>query len=146
MLHSFYQNHRRYVKSFDARQLQGDMRTIAQIQSNCDPLYQAEDPVDKIMKPIYPCGLIANSVFNDTFSPMIGKSNNYTWLTTGIAWPSDKNKYGPPQFTSADVVPPPNWSNYNGYAALVPYFYCLLIALPRSPQHVPDCAVDARHC
>lgn len=61
-LTNFYQNHRRYVKSFDQKQLSGVARSGKDINgSDCDPL-QSEYPSGL---PYYPCGLIANSVFND---------------------------------------------------------------------------------
>ncbi|KAH9966507.1 ligand-effect modulator 3 family [Russula dissimulans] len=58
-LTNFYQNHRRYVQSYDPKQL-----------------------VDQI---IYPCGLIANSIFNDTYTnltnlnPPSGASSTYSF-------------------------------------------------------------------
>lgn len=60
-LTNFFQNHRRYVKSVDQKQLQGDNRTAADLFSTggCTPLTTAPNG-----KPYYPCGLIANSLFN----------------------------------------------------------------------------------
>jgi len=58
-LTNFYQNHRQYVKSFNSDQLLGKAVDIGSIQSTCDPLGRAAN--NKI---IYPCGLIANSVYN----------------------------------------------------------------------------------
>jgi hypothetical protein len=62
-LTNFFQNHRRYVKSVDIQQLQGQNKTVAQLQSDggCNPLTSAPNG-----KPYYPCGLIANSLFNGT--------------------------------------------------------------------------------
>jgi hypothetical protein len=57
-LTSFYQNHRRYVKSVDALQLKGE----ATVADTCAPL--DKNPNNKL--PYYPCGLIANSLFNGT--------------------------------------------------------------------------------
>lgn len=62
-LTSFYQNHRRYVKSMDSNQLKGkavDGNTLN--GGDCKPLAILDGKV------VYPCGLIANSMFNDTFS------------------------------------------------------------------------------
>lgn len=57
---NFYQNHRRYVKSFDSDQLKGKAVSIKDLRdSDCKPL-----DVDSNGKAIYPCGLIANSLFN----------------------------------------------------------------------------------
>ena len=60
-LTNFYQNHRRYVKSVDEGQLKGENKTAAQLSSDggCTPLTVAPNG-----KPYYPCGLIANSLFN----------------------------------------------------------------------------------
>jgi len=38
-LDNFYQNHRRYVKSRDYRQLMGETRTIGEVKTPCDPIY-----------------------------------------------------------------------------------------------------------
>ncbi|KAL8906120.1 MAG: hypothetical protein Q9207_002209 [Kuettlingeria erythrocarpa] len=112
-LTNFYQNHRRYVKSLDTNQLRGDAvsgPTIA--KSNCDPLKTGVDG-----KPYYPCGLIANSLFNDTFNNPIllnvGGRNEmnqtYDMTNEGIAWDSDKALYGPTKYKPADIAVPPNW-------------------------------------
>jgi hypothetical protein len=59
-LTNFYQNHRRYVKSFDANQLQGaKIPSAADTNPNCSPL-QGPGGVPQY----YPCGLIANSMFS----------------------------------------------------------------------------------
>ena len=58
-LTNFYQNHRKYVKSLSYNQLHGDEITTADAISSCSPI--AQDPSGKIY---YPCGLIANSMFN----------------------------------------------------------------------------------
>ncbi|KAG9673130.1 CDC50 family protein, partial [Aureobasidium melanogenum] len=111
-LTNFYQNHRRYVKSFDQDQLKGDFvdnNTIS--NSDCDPLRLGEDG-----KAYYPCGLIANSLFNDTFSSprLLNAGNdaeavNYTMVTNGTAWASDRDLYKQTSYTVDQVVPPPNW-------------------------------------
>jgi len=137
-LTNFYQNHRRYVQSYDANQLKGQDRSASTLDgSNCKPLGSIDG------KPIYPCGLIANSIFNgmytfnpvsahvftlplDTFSDPVlqnpsGNANSsvqtYTFSSTGIAWPGEAKKYvsspiaptGGYQNLSG-IVPPPNWA------------------------------------
>ncbi|CEI66944.1 Meiotically up-regulated gene 89 protein [Fusarium venenatum] len=113
-LTNFYQNHRRYVLSFDTDQLKGSKRSISDIRnSDCTPLYGEGD------KPYYPCGLIANSMFNDTFtSPKLtnppGVSGNETWIyqmsnNSGISWDSDKDLYKETEYSYDEIVPPPNW-------------------------------------
>lgn len=110
-LTDFYQNHRRYVKSMDQQQLQGDFRDNNSISnSDCDPL--RIDP--ETGKAFYPCGLIANSIFNDTIrSPKLAGSNaddaEYFMTDQGIAWSSDRDLYKPTKYTADQVVPPPNW-------------------------------------
>jgi len=63
-LTNFFQNHRRYVKSLDSKQLKGAAVTPKDLNNgNCKPL-----ATDSNGKAIYPCGLIANSIFNGTLA------------------------------------------------------------------------------
>jgi hypothetical protein len=122
-LTSFYQNHRRYVKSFLDKQLKGDAIDGATVNgSDCDPL--THDLSTNINpRPIYPCGLIANSLFNDTFTnPVLlntqsGDNKTYAMSNKGIAWSSDTALYGKTKYNATQIVPPPNWRvRYpNGY-------------------------------
>lgn len=85
-LDNFYQNHRRYVKSRSDEQLRspsGENET-----SNCKP----EDIVNG--KAIVPCGLIAWSLFNDTY--IFSRNNEQLPVNkNGISWKSDRNhKFG----------------------------------------------------
>jgi hypothetical protein len=58
-LTNYYQNHRRYVKSIDTDQLLGKERTVKDLgDGQCKPLGREGD------RGIWPCGLIANSMFN----------------------------------------------------------------------------------
>ncbi|TGZ84354.1 Lem3/Cdc50 [Ascodesmis nigricans] len=111
-LTNFYQNHRRYVQSLDEDQLRGKPRTYSSIDGsgNCDPL------VGEQGKPYYPCGLIANSIFNDTFGDLrlLNAQENrdnvlYSMTNKGIAWETDKERYGTTEYKPEDVLPPPNW-------------------------------------
>lgn len=109
-LTNFYQNHRRYVKSLDTNQLKGDAQTADQINSgDCTPL--KIDP--KTKKPYYPCGLIANSMFNDTFDNFtalnVPQTAFYNMTKTGISWSSEADLYGETKYTADQVVPPLNW-------------------------------------
>lgn len=108
-LTNFYQNHRRYVQSLDADQLRGQARNLATLSSvgDCDPL-----PGNGEL-PYYPCGLIANSLFNDTFeapdsltAKPIGK---YNMTEKGIAWSSDQQRFRKTDYKASEVLPPPNW-------------------------------------
>lgn len=123
-LTNFYQNHRRYVNSFFDKQLKGDAEDGAAVNgSNCSPLTNDEQG-----RLIYPCGLIANSLFNDTFSsPTLlnlinSTGDNETYVmqdTSNIAWASDTALYGKTKYTDwSTVVPPPNWAKRypNGYS------------------------------
>ena len=125
-LTDFYQNHRRYVKSYDQDQLQGHFRDNNSIaNSDCDPL--RIDP--ETNKTFYPCGLIANSFFNDSIkSPVwieVAGSNaanqTYVMNSQGTAWSSDRDLYKPTPYTEDQVVPPPNWRlQYPTYNATFP--------------------------
>ncbi|RAL10786.1 CDC50/LEM3 family protein [Aspergillus homomorphus CBS 101889] len=121
-LTNFYQNHRRYVKSLDIDQLKGkavDNKTIS--GGSCDPL-----KLDPSGKAYYPCGLIANSQFNDTISsPQLlngDDAQTYYMTNKGIAWDSDKQLIKKTQYNKWQVVPPPNWHDRypHGYLDGIP--------------------------
>ncbi|XP_069194400.1 cell cycle control protein 50A [Procambarus clarkii] len=86
-LDNFYQNHRRYVKSRDDKQLLG--RDDTTVSNDCSPF-----GTDSEGKVYAPCGAIANSMFNDTLRLFevkdSGASHELNLLKTGIAWPSDR--------------------------------------------------------
>ncbi|WVZ77697.1 hypothetical protein U9M48_025535 [Paspalum notatum var. saurae] len=91
-LDNFYQNHRRYVKSRNDAQLRDN--SSASETSNCDPEAKTADG-----KPIVPCGLIAWSLFNDTYS-LIHNNEILDVDKTDISWKSDRDhKFG------SDVFP-----------------------------------------
>jgi hypothetical protein len=97
-LDHFYQNHRRYVKSVSSAQLQGSNDPSL---SDCKP----EDYVNGL--PITPCGLIAWSLFNDTFNFSTVGSGSVPVNKNGIAWKSDvQKKFG-------STVFPKNFPNNN---------------------------------
>lgn len=83
-LQNFYQNHRRYVKSRSAYQLQGQDLTKKNVETDCDPLVTNGSML------LNPCGLIANSLFNDviTYTPLVG---GVAMDETGISWASDRD-------------------------------------------------------
>ncbi|TKS75330.1 Cell cycle control protein 50A P4-ATPase flippase complex beta subunit TMEM30A [Collichthys lucidus] len=88
-LSNFYQNHRRYVKSRDDSQLNGDMTSLKEPSKECEP-YAYHDN-----KPIAPCGAIANSMFNDTLELFYNDPNGtkvqIPLTNIGIAWWTDKH-------------------------------------------------------
>ncbi|KAJ6849339.1 ALA-interacting subunit 1-like [Iris pallida] len=86
-LDNFYQNHRRYVKSRNDAQLRDASKENQ--TTNCEPEKNAPDG-----SPIVPCGLIAWSLFNDTYSFSRGKEN-LAVNKRGISWKSDRDhKFG----------------------------------------------------
>ncbi|KAF2129087.1 CDC50 family protein-like protein [Dothidotthia symphoricarpi CBS 119687] len=116
-LTNFYQNHRRYVKSVDIQQLKGTARTNSDLNDgDCDPLALAPDG-----RPYYPCGLIANSMFNDTFGNLTvanpqqngdqDSAKFYNMTAAGISWSHEGDLYKKSAYKPADVVPPPNWQS-----------------------------------
>ncbi|KAF5386598.1 hypothetical protein D9615_001721 [Tricholomella constricta] len=124
-LTNFFQNHRRYVKSLNSDQLKGNFVNVKDLNnSDCKPLATIGNV------PIYPCGLIANSIFNDTFtSPLLlnpsggdGSPEVYEFTSKGIAWPGEAKKYvSAPnvRYNETGIVPPPNWHERfkDGYTA-----------------------------
>ncbi|KAI1812536.1 CDC50 family protein [Poronia punctata] len=108
-LDNFYQNHRRYVNSFFADQLLAKKFTHSALKnSNCAPLAVDGE------KEIYPCGLIANSLFNDTIGQPVSlggdASRTYNWSEKGIAWEADMELYEPLEHPDYSlIVPPPEW-------------------------------------
>eukprot|EP01136_Pigoraptor_vietnamica_P020686 Opistho-1_new@69904 len=113
-LTNYYQNHGRYVKSRDDLQLQGQSSKAA---PDCDPL-------DTMFGRSYaPCGLIANSLFNDSMTLScsgvvngIGCAGNIPLDGYGISWKSDREtkfQNPPPKYNLsvafAYTLNPPNW-------------------------------------
>lgn len=89
-LTNFFQNHRRYVKSRSDAQLRGDDVSSADLEEACSPLAQWGG-VD-----LYPCGLIANSYFNDTFLVALDRDGTVSDIEMNeddIHWASDENKF-----------------------------------------------------
>ncbi|XP_034018514.1 cell cycle control protein 50A-like [Thalassophryne amazonica] len=88
-LSNFYQNHRRYVKSRDDNQLNGNIDSLTKPSKDCEPYAFYEN------KPIAPCGAIANSMFNDTLELFYiepnGTKTRIPLKKMGIAWPTDKH-------------------------------------------------------
>lgn len=81
-LTDFYQNNRRYVESVDSAQLDaGDSVSTSPsaYSSNCDPWYETsvtDGAGVSTKKQLYPCGLVARSVFNDTFTIIAASSSS----------------------------------------------------------------------
>jgi len=116
-LENFYQNHRRYVKSRDDKQLLGNKKLEDAVNSDCQPFdkckeaeQECKNGVNSSLKdgtPFLPCGAIANSLFSDVIKLYYhGKNNTETpkevkLTRLNIAWESDK-KY---KFSNGDDCP-----------------------------------------
>ncbi|EYU17794.1 hypothetical protein ABFS82_04G179100 [Erythranthe guttata] len=83
-LDNFYQNHRRYVKSRSDHQLWSPKNEY--MTKLCEP-----EAVDSNNEPIVPCGLVAWSLFNDTYT-FSRNDNSLTVNKKNIAWTSDRTK------------------------------------------------------
>ncbi|XP_050369838.1 putative ALA-interacting subunit 2 isoform X2 [Argentina anserina] len=85
-LDNYYQNHRRYVKSKNDQQLLHGLGYNN--TSSCEPEEFNNG------RPIVPCGLIAWSLFNDTYTLIRGRSELKV-NRKNIAWKSDRDhKFG----------------------------------------------------
>ncbi|CAI9723131.1 cycle control 50A [Octopus vulgaris] len=106
-LTNFYQNHRRYVRSRDDRQLKGDIFPPNELVRECEPFRLYNKTIGYA-----PCGAIANSLFNDSFQlDYVNRSRTVPLIKTGIAWDSDKKvKFrNPSQPLNSQYVKPPYW-------------------------------------
>ncbi|CAN6175331.1 unnamed protein product [Urochloa humidicola] len=81
-LDRFHQNHRRYARSRSIRQLSDPK--MAKDTRLCNPEAAADG------SPIVPCGLVAWSLFNDTYSFARG-NETLAVNKRGISWRSDRN-------------------------------------------------------
>jgi len=80
-LSNFYQNHRRYVKSTSTSQLSGRSNPVLK---NCYPATSFNGTE------LNPCGMIANTMFNDQIMVTSGQDVSYQ----NIAWATDPKLYG----------------------------------------------------
>jgi len=108
-LDNFYQNNRLYAGSLDDYQLQGYVSSWSTLYSDCFPIVQyaatpasSTGPSPNTSEIYSPCGLIAWSMFNDTFvlsqdsdgsvicnGPLAGVDPLSLCSKDNIAWPSD---------------------------------------------------------
>lgn len=113
LLKDYYPNHRRYALSFNENQLEGKVTTIDEIHTStgikCAEIYKDAETG----KQIYPCGLIANAMFNDTFaSELTNTKNNVESInfdTSGITWSDNSNRFKKTPLNHTDIAPPPYW-------------------------------------
>ncbi|KAK1632642.1 hypothetical protein QYE76_006957 [Lolium multiflorum] len=107
-LEKFYQNHRRYTTSRSDMQLR-DPKQASAITEFCKPEAYAANG-----SPIVPCGLVAWSLFNDTYSfahrrGRGGHTEALTVIKSGISWRSDRghvfgNHVFPKNFQNSSLV------------------------------------------
>ncbi|RKO95723.1 Lem3/Cdc50, partial [Caulochytrium protostelioides] len=110
-LTNFFQNHRKYTKNFDRRQLRGDALSLEGLHEGACTLSDASGTAigtSGVAAPgavFYPCGIIANSFFLDEIAdnltcirtdeplpenaPCAG--NPYPMTQQGISWASDRS-------------------------------------------------------
>lgn len=130
-LTNFYQNHRLYVKSQSTKQLLNLEYTLDEVETDCAPMVYSNES-----KLLYPCGLIANSFFNDKiwFDYSNSGSNVAAMDESGIAWDSDFEKFMQPtgfdykevassSVTCASVGLPADCKLYTNPATGVSYRY-----------------------
>jgi hypothetical protein len=95
-LRNFYQNHRRYVSSKHNGQLMGEKLTKADVELSCSPLVEVGNEVDSIKLLLNPCGLIANTFFNDEIE-LVGTSrtdlSGLVMSESGISLSSDADRF-----------------------------------------------------
>lgn len=86
-LEHYFQNHRRYYESRSIQQLQGNNLDENEVELDCSPLYKNGSLL------LNPCGLIANSFFNDVFELNTYESTNGNLVfdSSNIAIYSDEN-------------------------------------------------------
>jgi hypothetical protein len=110
-LGTFYQNYRRYVRSYDSQQMHdGDIFPGA---SSCEPfLYETASGLDPNASlpeqgAILPCGQISHSNFNDSFELSSNiPSLDVTIDDSNIAWTSDKTHlYGNISAVNYNLIP-----------------------------------------
>jgi len=116
---NFHQNHRKYYQSRDDPQLNGFVGDQPGILAKmCEPLNVLGDIT------LNPCGLIANTLFNDIFRLTGGNSADgeaLKMLENGVAWQSDLElKFKQPEGYKEEecdcnncVCEPPDWSCIN---------------------------------
>lgn len=101
-LNNYFQNHRLYSNSISTDQLAGKVLTVSELSTYCSPIItNSQLYVTKALdnttldpkEPANPCGIIAYSIFNDSFSISDPNGNSILMTTNGIAWPSDLQKY-----------------------------------------------------
>ena len=113
ILEKYVVNHRRYVLSFSEDQIRGKRASYSTIHDtpgiNCKELARNEEG-----KLYYPCGLIANTMFNDSFPFELTSVSNpgttFALTNKNINWHSDKQRFKKTKYHYSEIVPPPFWT------------------------------------
>ncbi|KAK8809820.1 hypothetical protein WA158_000763 [Blastocystis sp. Blastoise] len=90
-LDHFYQNHRQYMESRSHSQLQGLQKDNNTYERECKQKVRNE----MTQQILWPCGLAANSLFNDVYSL---ENSTLTWSEKDISLPIDRKLYKNPSF------------------------------------------------
>ena len=142
-LTNFYQNNRLYSRSISYDQLGGKALSYDQLAEECYPLIGPENELDSDGKKIvyYPCGLIANSLFNDTISGLEledlsvgGTPVFYSFPAKDISWKSDSVFVRQSSYSLDQVRAPPYWENRKGVDK----------ATRKYKNQLPDLGLDER--
>lgn len=105
-LTNMYQNHKLYVRSRDDAQLAGHTRLPSDLYCNSDPnlavegvsqdsfllVYKVDAANDTLDNVISPCGLIAKSLFNDSFTIVNASGSPVPLDASSVAWRSDRER------------------------------------------------------
>jgi len=88
-LENYYQTQLDYARSYTQDQLRGKRLTDTKDFKHCDPWKYGNTTAPSVDTIWIPCGLIARSLFNDTFSLRTLGGREIPWTKEGIAWQSD---------------------------------------------------------
>ncbi|KAJ1330224.1 hypothetical protein BSLG_006886 [Batrachochytrium salamandrivorans] len=136
-LTNFFQNNRRYVKSFDANQLKGYV-SAENLDIGCIPLNVPADQAESIIlngvnttirkipgqpsPQYYPCGLIANSLFSDSISNLTCIQSNFAFSDGHVCQPGSLTSFVYPLNQQGIAWPSDfeKYGNINSQTALTP--------------------------
>ena len=146
-LDNFYQNHRRYVSSYSVYQLHGDSNPSD--LGSCSPdRWEYYYPPSDVQQTIYPCGAIAGTFFNDTFTVSLTPAANPSatiflggpdsdpasrqWDKSTIAYSGDSTVYQLNDDTLANIEQHANTTAPSMYSRVGPLGFTL--PLPNDPD------------